>query len=83
MVIIVTHETANMSVFVCVYGGLEKSVWLVSSVFILGLLPNSGLGKRSPLAYFVTACLSAADTMTQVLQTDYAYCKLAIHNISP
>lgn len=50
----------------------------MSSVFILRLLANSGLGKRSPLAHFVTTrvsvCLSAADTVTQVLQTDYVGC---------
>lgn len=46
-------------------------MWEVSSVFIPCLLPNSGSGKRSPLAHFVTACLPAADTVTQVLQTDY------------
>lgn len=46
-------------------------MWEVSSVFIPRLLPNSGSGKGSPLAHFVTACLSAADTVAQVLQTDY------------
>lgn len=48
-------------------------MWEVSSVFIPRLLPNSGSGKGSPLAHFVTACLSAADTVTQVLQTDYVW----------
>lgn len=53
-------------------GQSSESMSLVSNVFIFGLLPNSGLGKHSPLAHFVTAaCSPAANTMTRVLQTDY------------